>query len=333
MRYYENIWLYRKDPLSPGEATIAQIRPVAGLLGDDDGTTYNDTVTCTDSQGTKWTNAQDTNAGITVYIKPDMRVSVDTLQVGTVLNDYSVTVFPTPYPVSYEVYSKAADGTKTTLSKGPYTVLPGDVGKTIGIAASAMVNGVAGMSVDDIIGTVPPVAASNDGEYWSVTDGYTASDIKPSTASMVFTNYGQDPISNIKVRCILSSPALVCGGDTNITELGSGKSATITVTPQMGQKIGTYSAQVYLSNPDNTISSYAVSIFTVNQVPFDWIQPVESSSTAKGGADQNSTGSASSGGNKTIDTGGTVSHGSVGIALLGLGFIVTGALVLKRRVV
>ena len=120
--------------------------------------------------------------------------------------------------------------------------------------------------------------------------------------------------------------------------MAPGKStSTFVITPKVGQKIGSYSAWILLSNDDYSVYSYSYTDLTVVPAPFDWIQPLESTpassgtSTAPANGSGTGTGTSSTSENHSVDTGGTVSHGSTGIALLGLGFITLGAVILKRR--
>ena len=331
-----------KSSLAAGEATIVQILPAAGVAGTDTGTTISEVLTCTTSGTTKWATPTDATVRLVVYSKPFVDINAYELQVGTVLDDSTVTVFPAADSVTYEWYSQTADGKKTTLSDATsYTIATSDVGKTLRLTATATIPGFDPISDDKELGVVPPLAVTED-EYWYVPYGYSASDLKPEAAAVTFTNYGTTAITGIKITCDSESPALVCGSIPDVTEIGPGKSLpAITVTPQVGQNIASYYAMISLNNEDSSVSSYSFTSLTVGPAPFDWIQPVESTSTGNagggtnGGNDQNTSGGAAGGtasGNHAVATGGTSSHGSAGIALIGLGFIAVGALILKRRI-
>ena len=330
-----------KTSLQPGTATVVQIRPVAGVAGTESGTSISETLTCKVNQGTKWATTPDTGVSLTVYSKPYISINGSSLQVGTVLNSDNVDVFPATDQVSYVWYSQAADGSKTNLSTtASYTVLASDVGKTLGVAATATIPGYDNVTADKPLGVVPPVAVTGE-TYWLVSYGYAASDVAP--ANVTFTNYGSAPVAGT-FTCSSSTPALVCGALPTVTELapGSASAVTITVTPQVGAKIGSYDADIYFRSSDNSVSS-GYTYLDVSPSSFTWIQPQESTTngggTNGGGASGGGTtggntasGGATTGGASNIGTGGTASHSTAPVALLGLGFIALGAVILKRHV-
>jgi len=321
-----------KNSLPPRTATIVQILPVAGVAGSEKGTSVSEMLTCTTGQGTKWASPRDAGVSMVVYSKPFIDIYAYELQVGTVLNDSNVNVFPAADSVSYEWYSEAASGTRTALStSSSYTVLPADVGKTIGVKVSATLAGFDPLNSDEIVGVVPPVAVT-DGEFWSVPYGYSASDLTPSAAAVTFTNFGATAITDIAVTCESDSPALVCSEVPDVKELGPGESmSAITVTPQVGEKIADYSATISLRNDDYSVDAHSYAFLNVNPGPFAWIQPLESPSSGNGNNGNAGQPGGASTDSPVVGTGGMATHGSAGLVLAGLGFIAMGAMVLKRR--
>ena len=283
------------DTLQPQSATVVQIKPVSGLTGDSSEsynygylTNYNDTLMCSASNGKLSTF----NIPATVYLEPHVEIVGFRPQVGDTLDaNQLASPFPMDSSLRYEWFYQEGDETTTAISNAEtYTVTPADIGKTLGLTATVSVPGHGDVSGSDTW-TIRPVSVTG-AESWSVVEGYTTVD--PTSATVTFTNFGESPLSGVLTcgsteEMLAALSILSCGDSPVATDLAPDGQVTVTVTPKVGLKIGTYDVSPNLTYKDGDIPIYlSVHLsFSVSQEGFQWILPTDETYTQGGDSNAN----------------------------------------------